>query len=275
MEFVSILWYYCWRLSTWDLLPKFRYTKSLDNIIHIFSGTFSLLSCWSAWPLWADQSTSATFCISSFKNSVQFVSQLTSSISFSLSRGNKMFKRFLKQQFIILLQLLQSEGAGKWSWSWAEQRQIPESQRLQEIHLITWLLSVKCEFKKPCDFMIHCHCQGIYINVPINVAKYWYYQLQVRTMYCEKGRAMIDYNHKSVSGQFIFSAVTPPSSQSQLSASVCPLSQMRPSNVWVQAQATAQCCQHCPISAQSESDTKYESCMKASRAHQPSASCLL
>ena len=86
---------------------------------------------------------------------------------------------------------------------------------------------------------------------------------------------MIDYNYKSVSGQFIFSAVTPPSSQSQLSASVCPLSLMRPSHVWVQAQATAQCCQHCPISAQSESDTKYESCMKASRAHQPSASCLL
>ena len=47
-------------------------------------------------------------------------------------------------------------------------------------------------------------------------------------MYCEEGRAMIDYNHKSVSGQFIFSVVTPPSSQSQLSASVCPLSQMRP-----------------------------------------------
>ena len=113
MEFVSILWYYCWRLSTWDLLPKFRYTKSLDNIRLRFFGTFSLLSCWSAWPLWADQSTSATFCISSFKNSVQFVSQLTSSISFSSSRGNKMFKRFLKQQFIILLQLLQSEGAGQ------------------------------------------------------------------------------------------------------------------------------------------------------------------
>ena len=94
MEFVSILWYYCWRLSTWDLLPKFRYTKSLDNIRLRFFGTFSLLSCWSAWPLWADQSTSATFCISSFKNSVQFVSQLTSSISFSSSRGNKMFKRF-------------------------------------------------------------------------------------------------------------------------------------------------------------------------------------
>ena len=50
-----------------------------------------------------------------------------------------MLKRFLKQQFIILLQLLQSEGTGQWQWSWsrAEQRQIPESQRLQEIHLIT------------------------------------------------------------------------------------------------------------------------------------------
>ena len=32
MEFVSILWYYCWRLSTWDLLPSFRQTKSLENI---------------------------------------------------------------------------------------------------------------------------------------------------------------------------------------------------------------------------------------------------
>ena len=60
-----------------------------------------------------------------------------------------MLKRFLKQQFIILLQLLQSEGTGQWSWSRAEQRQIPESQRLQEIHLITWMMSVKCEFKKP------------------------------------------------------------------------------------------------------------------------------
>ena len=73
--------------------------------------TFSLDSCWSAWPLWEDQYTSATFCISSFKNSVQFVSQLTSSISFSSSRGNKMLKRFLKLQFIIRLNTVDSIGS--------------------------------------------------------------------------------------------------------------------------------------------------------------------
>ena len=87
-------------------------------------------------------------------------------------------------------------------------------------------------------------------------------------MNCEGGRAKIDYNQKSVSGQFIFSAVTPPSSQSQCSASVSSLSQTRPClgprplpnvaslpNLWW---------------AESESDTKYESCMKGWRL-QPSA----
>ena len=87
-------------------------------------------------------------------------------------------------------------------------------------------------------------------------------------MNCEGGRAMIDYNQKSVSGQFIFSAVTPPSSQYQCSASVSSVSQTRPClgprplpnvaslpNLW---------------RAESESDTKYESCMKGWRL-QPSA----
>ena len=61
-------------------------------------------------------------------------------------------------------------------------------------------------------------------------------------MNCEGGRAMIDYNQKSVSGQFIFSAVTPPSSQYQCSASVSSVSQTRPC-LGPMPQATAQCCQ--------------------------------
>lgn len=44
------------------------------------------------------------------------------------------------------------------------------------------------------------------------------------TIVCEVGRAMIDYKQKSVSGQFIFSAVTPRSSQSRCQCTVFPVS---------------------------------------------------
>ena len=234
--------------------------------------TFSLFSCWSAWPLWADQSTSATFCISSFKNSVQFVSQLTSSISFSSSRGNKMLKRFLKQQFIILLQLLQSEGAGQRSWSRAEQRrQIPESQRLQEIHLIR-LQPVKCDLKSTVILCRTVKWYMMYLVVPcpwtilvIGFIKYksgpWIVREEGRWLITTRSR----YRDNSFSPRWHLR-------HHNISAvPVCPLC-LRRGHVWAQCPRPLPNVASLPNlwRAESESDTKYESCMKGWRL-QPSA----
>ena len=67
-------------------------------------------------------------------------------------------------------------------------------------------------------------------------------------MNCEGGRAMIDYKQKSVSGQFIFSVVTPPSSQSLCQCSVSPVSDEAMSGL--RPLPNAQCCQLRPISGE-------------------------
>ena len=238
--------------------------------------TFSLFSCWSAWPLWADQSTSATFCISSFKNSVQFVSQLTSSISFSSSRGNKMLKRFLKQQFIILLQLLQSEGAGKWSWSRAEQRrQIPESQRLQEIHLIR-LQPVNCDLKSTVILCQTVKWYMMYLVVPcpwtilvIGFIKYksgpWIVREEGRWLITTRSR----YRDNSFSPRWHLH-------HHNISAvPVCPLC-LRRGHVW--APGHCPMLPACPISGElslSQTQSTNHAWRDEGFSHQPSSSCPL